>query len=84
MAKVLIRKGNMKLVDMDRSDLIDINASHDGLVFNFKNNIYLYVTDQYLPVVSKELMKVTSNNFPTADLEFDLGNYAKPVVAKIP
>jgi hypothetical protein len=83
MAKILIRKGNMKLVDMDRSDLIDVNPSHDGIVFNFKNNAYLYFTDQYLPVTSKELMKVTSNNFPTADLEFDLANYAKPVIAKI-
>ena len=83
MARVTIRKGTMALVDMDRADLIDVNPSHDGIVFNFKNNAYLYFTDSYMPVGTKELMKNTSNNFPLANLAFDLANYAKPVTAEV-
>ena len=83
MARVNIRKGTMNLVDMDRSDLIEVKSSHDGMVFIFKNNAHLYFTDSYLPANSKELMTNTSNNFPLANLKFDLANYAKPVVAEI-
>jgi hypothetical protein len=83
MARVTIRKGNMALVDMDRSDLIDVNPSHDGVVFTFKNNAYLYFTDQNLPTAVKEVMKNTANNFPLATLDFDVGNYKKPVTAEI-
>ena len=53
------------------------------LVFNFKNNAHLYFTDSYLPAGAKELMKNTSNNFPLANLAFDLANYSKPVTAEV-
>jgi hypothetical protein len=72
----------MKLVDMDRSDLIEVNPSHDGIIFLFKQNAHLYFTDSYMPASSKELMKNTANSFVTANLAFDLANYAKPVVAE--
>lgn len=83
MARVIIRKGSMAIADMDRSDLIEANPTHDGMVFNFKQNAYLYFTDPYLPAGAKEIMKNTSNNFPLANLSFDLANYAKPVTAEV-
>jgi len=83
MATVTIKKGSMDLIKTDRSHLIEVNPSHDGIVFMFKNNVHLYCTDQYLPISSKELMRNTSNNFPLANLIFDIANYSKPVVAEI-
>lgn len=83
MAKVTIRKGGMALVDMDRKDLLEVNPTHDGINFVFKNNAYLYFTDAYLPAGSKEIMKNTSNSFPNANLAFDLANYTKPVIAEV-
>ena len=83
MSRVTIRKGSMELVNMDRKDLLEVNPTHDGINFVFKNNAYLYFTDAYLPAGAKEIMKNTSNSFPTANLAFDLANYAKPVLAEV-
>lgn len=84
MATVTIKKGSMELVKTDRKNLLSVAASHDGIVFTFKENIHLYNTDQYMPIGTKELMSQTSVNFPTANLEFDLANYGKPVTAELP
>ena len=83
MSNVVIKKGLMKLIDTDRSNLIEINPSHDGIVFMFKNNIHIYCTDPYMPASSKELMRNTANSFPTVNLVFDLANYLKPVIANM-
>jgi hypothetical protein len=81
MATIKIKKGTMKLIDTDRVNLIEVSQTHDGIAFTFRDNIQLYVTDQYMPNGTKEVIKNTSNSFPTADLEFDLMNYSKPVTA---
>jgi len=81
MSEIIIKKGKMDLVKTDRSNLITVEPSHDGIVFTFKEGIQLYCTDQYLPNYAKDAMKNTSNNFPKASLIFDLLNYKTPVIA---
>ena len=80
---VRIKKGQMKLVEADRNDLIDVNPTYDGIDFTFRNNIHVYCTDQYMPNAAKDTMRNTSNSFPGANLDFDLANYAKPVQVEV-
>lgn len=76
---IIIKRGLMELVKTERSNLINAEQSHDGVVFTFKGGFQLYCTDQYMPVHTKDLIRNTSNSFPTANLVFDLANYNKPV-----
>jgi hypothetical protein len=83
MAKVVIKKRGI-VVEMDRSDLVMVDHTADGLVFNFKYGLFLHYTDNFMPLTSKELMKNSSNSFPNAKkLVFDLDNYNKPVSAEL-
>ena len=76
---ITIKKGLMELVKTERSNLINAEQSHDGVVFTFKGGFQVYCTDQYMPIHTKYLIRNTSNSFPTANLIFDLSNYNHPV-----
>jgi len=76
---IIIKKGTMDLVNTERSNLINAEQSHDGVVFTFKGGFQLYCTDQYMPIHTKDLIRNTTNSFPTANLIFDLEKYDKPV-----
>ena len=80
---IIIKKGLMELVKTDRSNLINAEQSHDGVVFAFKGGIQIYCTDQYMPLHTKDLIKNTTNNFPNANLIIDLSNYNHPVSTEI-
>ncbi len=77
--KIIIKKGSMEL-EMNRSDLVEVSETHDGVAFNFKDGIQLYFTDQFMPQHMKELMKNTSNHFADKKLIFDLDNQRAPVL----
>jgi hypothetical protein len=76
---LVIKKGTMELVKTDRSNLMTAEPSHDGVVFTFKQGFQLYLTDNYMPIHTKDIIRNTSNSFPTANLIFDLSNYNQPV-----
>ena len=76
-AKVIIKKGNMTL-EVDRSSLVEVNETPDGLAFNFKEGIQLYFTDNFMPQSMKELIKNTSNHFPNQKLIFDMDDQRTP------
>jgi hypothetical protein len=80
---ISIKKGNNEFVRTLRSNLVTVEPTHDGIVFTLKEGIQIYITDQYMPVYTKDIMKNTSNSFTNADLIFDLANYQKPVVAQV-
>lgn len=82
MDSIIIKKGQMKLVETDRSNLINAEQTHDGIVFSFKGGVQLYCTDQYMPIHTKDIIRNTSNSFPTANLIFDISNYNRPVVVE--
>ena len=76
-AKVTIKKGTM-ILDIDRSALVEVSETHDGITFNFKEGLQLYFTDNFMPQSMKELIKNTSNHFPNQNLIFDLDNQRTP------
>jgi hypothetical protein len=79
---IIIKKGNMKFVETERSNLINAEQTHDGVVFTLKGGIQVYCTDNNMPNHTKDIIKNTSNSFPTANLVFDLSNYNRPVVVE--
>jgi len=78
--KLIIRKGEMEIINTDRSNLISVDQSHDGISFIFKNGIQVYATDNDMPIYTKDLIRNTTNSFPTANLTINLSNYNKPVL----
>lgn len=82
MANLKIKKGTMELV-VNRSDVVDVNPSHDGVVFQFKNNVHLYVTDPNMPVHTKELIRNTNLTMINGDAIVDLLNYNRPVTVSL-
>jgi len=79
---IIIKKGAMKFVETERSNLIIAEQTHDGVVFTLKGGIQIYCTDNSMPNHTKDIIKNTSNSFPTANLVFDLANYNRPVIVE--
>lgn len=77
--KIIIKKGTMKL-EVERSELVDVNETHDGIVFNLKDGLQLYYTDNFMPAGMKEIIKNTSNHFPDKKIIFDLDNPRRPAL----
>jgi len=83
MAKVVIKKKGIS-VEMNRSDLVTVDQTGDGIVFNFKYGLFMHYTDQFMPNGAKELIKNSTNSFPNAKvLTINLDNYNKPVAAEL-
>lgn len=82
MDTIVIKKGQMKLVETERANLINAEQTHDGIVFTFKGGIQVYCTDQYMPIHTKDIIRNTSNSFPTANLIFDISNYNRPAIVE--
>jgi len=75
--KVIIKKGSM-LLEANRSDLVEVSETHDGIAFNFKGGIQLYYTNDFMPVGMKEVIRNTSNHFDNQKIIFDLDNERQP------
>ena len=73
---VTIKRGTMNMV-MDRTDLVQVDQTPDGVAFSFKLGIHIVLTDQFMSNEAKDLIKA-ANNFPKGNLMFDLNNYKKP------
>jgi hypothetical protein len=79
---ILIKQGDFEL-RVPRSQLVEVAETADGVSFNFKNGISVLKIDGYMPMGTKNLIKNTLDNFPTANITVDLGNYSKPVFADV-
>ncbi len=77
--KILIKKGSMNL-EVDRSELVEVSETHDGIAFNLKGGIQLYYTDNFMPQAMKEIIKNTSNHFANKRIIFDLDNQRQPAL----
>ena len=77
--KILIKKGSMKL-EVDRSELVEVSETHDGIAFNLKGGIQIYYTDNFMPQAMKEIIKNTSNHFADKRIIFDLDNQRQPAL----
>jgi len=77
MAKILITKGSMK-IESSLNDLSDCKPTGDGIVFEFKNKMSIYVTDEYLSSQNKEFIKksvfLSPKDGVTININFDKPN----------
>ena len=78
MAKIIIKQKNF-LLEVERSELVQLDETADGIVFQFKNGLSLIKNDQFMPASLKNIMKNTSDNYPDGKLIFELDNPQKPV-----
>ena len=77
--EVIIKRGKSIIISMKRSDLLELLETNDGVSFNCKDGVHIYVTDIDMPNGSKNIMKNTANSFVGKKLRFDLNNYNTPV-----
>lgn len=78
---VTIKRATMNMV-MDRTDLVQVDQTHDGVAFSFKHGVHIIVTDQFMPNETKDLIK-NANAFPKGNVIFDLNNYKKPASVQL-
>ena len=78
MSKIVIKQKNFQL-EVERSELVTLDETADGVVFQFKNGLSLIKTDQYMPPSVKNIMKNTTDNFPEKKIIFELDNLRRPV-----
>jgi len=74
--KVTIKRATMIMV-MDRTDLVQVDQTYDGVAFSFKHGVHVTITDQNMPNEAKDLIKA-ANQFPKGNVVFDLNSYKKP------
>jgi len=78
MAEMIIKQKNF-LLKVDRSELVQLDETADGVVFQFKNGLSLIKNDQFMPSGIKQIMKNTADNYPDKKLVFELDNPKRPV-----
>ncbi len=78
MSEIVIKQKNFEL-KVKRSELVQLDETADGVVFQFKNGLSLVKTDQFMPNNVKNIMKNTSDNYPDKKLVFELDNHKRPV-----
>ncbi len=76
--KVTIKKGDVE-ISTNRSELIDVEPTHDGIVITFKGGLQLYNTEIYMTSQIKNLIKNTIDSYKTGNITIDLNNPRKPV-----
>jgi len=79
---IVIKKGTMNL-EIKRSDLVEVNETHDGIAFSFKDGLQLYYTDNFMPQGMKQIIKNTANHFSNKKIIFDLDNTRKPAMVDV-
>jgi hypothetical protein len=77
MSNITIEKQGIKVVSK-RKELIEISETHDGVVFNFKYGLHLYVTDPNMQLSTKQLLTTATRNFPEGTIKVDLNDYQHP------
>jgi len=76
MQLIKIKKGSIN-ISSDRKDFVQVEQTSDGMVFNFKNGIYVYLTDTAMPLEVKERIKA-ADRFENGNVLIDLSNYKQP------
>ena len=79
MPEVIIKKGTIKM-SLDRSELVEVSETADGIAFNFKGGLQLYLTDNFMPSGMKQIIKNTADSYPGKKLVFDLDNQRHPAM----
>lgn len=76
--KIIIKKQTIVL-EVDRTDLVEVKETGDGIVFNLQGGLYLTLIDIRMPLEVKRAIYTAFNLFKKANITIDLMNYLKPV-----
>lgn len=76
---MIIKQGKFEL-KVPRSELVQVDETHDGITFLFKGGLQLYKTDQFMTQAVKSIIKNTADSYPERKLIFELDNRKNPVV----
>ena len=82
MAEVKIKKGTVN-IKTDRSDLLEVVETADGMTFSFKGGLQLYITDTYMPTFYKQQIAQSINRFEKATISIDFDNVRKPISVEL-
>lgn len=82
MAEVKIKKGTVN-IKAQRSDLIGVDETADGMSFTFKDGMQLYITDAYMPAAFKQQIKTSIDRFEGATVSVDFDNVRKPIMVEV-
>jgi len=77
MSKITIKKRNFEL-NVDRSELVEVHETADGVAFHFKDGVQLLKLDSYMPSSTKQIIKNTIDKFETGNIIIDLDNQRQP------
>lgn len=80
MAEIIIKHGKNFALKVDRSELVQVDETPDGIVFQFKGGVSLIKNDQFMPSSIKQIMKNTADNYPGQKLVYELDNPRRPVM----
>lgn len=80
--KFTIKRGAIDITG-DRSELVEVTGTPDGISFKFKGGLRILIDDQYMPLDVKTRVSTADTAFKNANLDFNLNDYANPVVANI-
>ena len=78
---VTIKRGSM-ILTIERKDLVSINQTFDGVVFNFANATQFILTDSFMRLPTKTLLESVCN-IPNGNIDIDLDNYRNPTSVTI-
>lgn len=78
---IILKKNNKEIVSIERSNIIDVKPTYDGIVFNCKEGLTLSYTDSNMPPSVKDLITNSCNSFQNTSLTVDLSNFKTPVLA---
>lgn len=79
---VTLKRGSM-VAKMSKTDLVNIESTHDGLVFNCKGGYHIYITDNHMPNEVKTKLLAVDQAMPKGHLMIDLNDYRNPIKIQV-
>jgi len=81
--EIKVKKGN-NIFETKRSEFVSCNETSDGIVFQTKNGLLLYYTDNMMDSATKMKIKLTIDNMSTGNILVDLDDIKNPVQFFVP
>jgi hypothetical protein len=82
MSEIKIKKGTVKF-QCNRTDLVGVDETADGMSFTFKGGLQLLVSDAYMPSSFKQQIATSINRFENASVNVDFDNLKRPVLVEM-
>lgn len=76
--EITIIKGSTTIT-FRRSEICECKESHDGIIFQLKNDIFVYCTDNFMDPTTKARIKMAIERIPNGNVTIDLRNPRNPV-----